>query len=560
MIICPNCAKKVREDAVESGLRVCPRPQCGYHFPMAAALRVQYLVDPGTFKETNADINPVDPLEFPDYPAKVAAAQAKTGMRSAVLTGTAKLNGTTIAIGVTDFRFIAGAMNTVVGHKLFQIIRHAIAQNLPLLLISESGAGAQMQEGLRSLNQMALLTMALNEHRQKGLLSVIILGDSTHGGVIASWASIPQVIFAEPRANIGFVGKAVSDGKMRFRTAEYQFKHGAVDSILARSKQRAVLGTLFKTAFAISHMSEPEDSWDQLENLVKAHESGALQEFLINQAMEVVKDRPLSDKSLYAARSHKRPRSLAYIQRMCPSFTQLRGDRLYADDQAIVGGLGLFAGYLPVMVIAQQKDVEEDASLGITRNGGKAGPSGYWKAIRLMKMAEELGIPVITLIDTPGADISGDSERRGISYALAECIRVMGALKIPTVSVIIGEGGSGGAIALANGDRRLMQQKAIYSVITPDGCAAILWKLEGRHRALDAARLLKITSIDAQEAGLIDVIVNEPEDGADTDPQQAIRLVIMDVATALLQARTIEDRISTRLAKLEAVNTKLGYT
>jgi len=220
------------------------------------------------------------------------------------------------------------------------------------------------------------------------------------------------------------------------------------------------------------------------------------------------------------ARHPARPYTLDYVQAMCEEFHELAGDRLYADDPAIVGGLARIDGR-SIMVIGQQKG--RDTKSKIRRNFGMPRPEGYRKALRLMEMAERFKLPIFTFIDTPGAYPGVGAEERGQSEAIARNLREMADLKVPIVCAIIGEGGSGGALAIGVGDRTIMLQYSTYSVITPEGCASILWK--STEKARDAADALGITASRLLELGLVDKVVREPLGGAHRDPHaMAIRL------------------------------------
>ena len=214
------------------------------------------------------------------------------------------------------------------------------------------------------------------------------------------------------------------------------------------------------------------------------------------------------------ARHPQRPYSLDYINYMTDDFTELRGDRSFADDPAIVGGLMTLVDKR-IMVVGQQKG--RNTKENIYRNFGMAHPEGYRKAQRLMRLAEKFRLPVVTLIDTPGAYPGVGAEERGQFQAIAESLKLMSGLEIPIVSVVIGEGGSGGALALGVTDRILMLEYAVYSVITPEGCAAILWK--NQEKVKEAADALKLTSDHLQSLGMIDRVINEPPGGAHRNPE-----------------------------------------
>jgi acetyl-CoA carboxylase carboxyl transferase subunit alpha len=235
------------------------------------------------------------------------------------------------------------------------------------------------------------------------------------------------------------------------------------------------------------------------------------------------------------ARHPQRPYTLDYIAALCTDFHELHGDRAFADDPAIVGGLARFNGQ-PVMVIGHQKG--RDTRERGYRNFGMPRPEGYRKALRLMKLAEKFEIPVLTFVDTPGAFPGVGAEERNQSEAIGRNLIEMASLRVPIVTTIIGEGGSGGALAIAVGDTVLMLQYSVYSVISPEGCAAILWK--SAEKAPDAAETLGITAHRLKALGLIDRIVNEPLGGAHRDPQQMAQLLRRAVSDALRQLQAID--------------------
>ena len=216
------------------------------------------------------------------------------------------------------------------------------------------------------------------------------------------------------------------------------------------------------------------------------------------------------------ARHPKRPYALDYVHAICEGFQELHGDRQFTDDQALIGGTAFFNGDA-VMIIAQQKG--RDPKERIARNFGMAQPEGYRKALRLMKMAEKFNLPVFTFIDTPGAFPGIESEARHVSEAIAVNLREMAMLRTPTISVVVGEGGSGGALGIGVTDRVLIFENSYYSVISPEGCAAILWK-DGAKAPL-AAEALKVTADSLEKLGVVDEVVTEPSGGAHNDPAQA---------------------------------------
>ncbi len=220
------------------------------------------------------------------------------------------------------------------------------------------------------------------------------------------------------------------------------------------------------------------------------------------------------------ARHPKRPHALDYIQRLFPEFHELHGDRRYADDRAIVGGMARFEDQ-PLMVIGQQKG--RDTKQKVLRNWGMPRPEGYRKALRLMELAAKFSRPILTLVDTPGAYPGIDAEERGQAEAIAFNLREMSRLGVPVIVIVIGEGGSGGALGLAVGNRIFMLENAVYSVISPESCAAIIYRDSGR--AAEAAAALKMTAQDMLKLGLVDAIIPEPGEGAHTDADAAAEFV-----------------------------------
>ena len=254
------------------------------------------------------------------------------------------------------------------------------------------------------------------------------------------------------------------------------------------------------------------------------------------------------------ARHPSRPDMFDYVGRLFSDFVELHGDRRFADDHAIVAGMALYKGD-PVMVVGHQKG--SDTKQKIYRNFGYARPEGYRKAIRLMQLAEKFERPIVVFVDTPAAYPGVESEERGVAEAIAFNLREMSTLRVPIVVVITGEGGSGGALGIAVGDRILMQEFAIYSVIPPEGCAAILWR--DASKKVEAAAALKLTAPDLLAAGIIDEIIREPIGGAHQDPVAATARVDEALARALNEvgALTAEQRLENRYAKFRSMG-KLG--
>ena len=250
------------------------------------------------------------------------------------------------------------------------------------------------------------------------------------------------------------------------------------------------------------------------------------------------------------ARHPQRPHSLDYISRLVDGFSEIHGDRLFGDDPAIVCGFGSFRGQ-QVMAIGQQKGRKTEER--VHRNFGMPRPEGYRKALRCMKLAEKFGRPIVTLLDTPGAYPGKDAEERGQAEAIARNLYEMANLRVPLIAACIGEGGSGGALALGVGNRVLMMENAVYSVISPESCAAIVWRDSGKAEL--AASALKMTAVDLKDLGLVDEIVSEPNNGAHEDLDQAATLLgdALERNLELLAAQSADELVEGRYEKFRSM-------
>ena len=287
---------------------------------------------------------------------------------------------------------------------------------------------------------------------------------------------------------------------------------------------------------------------EQLEEIAKTHDID-----LTEEIKKITKKLENSDtvsrvwEKVELARHTDRPRALDYIDMIIDDFTELHGDRYYGDDPAIVGGIGFLDG-IPVTVIGNMKG--RNLKETIDRNGGMANPEGYRKALRLAKQAEKFGRPLITFIDTQGAYPGLGSEERGIGESIAVNLREFSQLKTPVICIVIGEGGSGGALGIGVGDKIYMLENAIYSVISPEGCASIL--LRDSARAKDAAAMLKITSSDILSMKIVNGVIPEPEDGAHTDPEETAKAIKAQIKADLekLMSKTPEVLVKYRTKKI----------
>ncbi len=530
-INCPDCGSDLSHSEIYQHIRVCH--QCRRHFRLGARARIDLLADEGSFREVNRLLTSVDPLSFSDkvsYRKRLDEAQRRTGLTEAVVTGTCSIDGKVTVLVAMDFEFMGGSMGSVVGEKVALAFELALKQKKPIVIVA-TGGGARMQEGMLSLMQMAKTAAAAQRLQKAGLPYMSVVTDPTTGGIYASFASLGDIILAEPGALVGFAGPRVvsqttGEKDTVSHTSEFLFQHGMVDMVVDRARLRTVLSVLLRLLDPQFRLVQGRGS-----HVYPAPHPQS------ESAWDTVK----------MARDQRRPTALDYIGRIMSNFVELHGDRLYGDDGAVVAGIADLSGQ-PVMVVGQERGHGEPS-----HNEGRSRPEGYRKAQRIMVLASKFRLPLVTFIDTPGAYPGLESEERGMATALATSLALMSQLPVPTLAVVIGEGGSGGALALGLADRVFMQEHAVYSVISPEGAAAILYRDAGR--AEEVAPALKLTARDCLALGVIDLVVPEPEDGAHTDPDAAayeIKNVILQ-ELVLLQSLSLSKLLKDRYDKFRRV-------
>lgn len=527
---CNACKSAIFTEDVKRNYYICPK--CHNYFRVHAWRRVEMIADEGSFEEWDHDMEISNPLGFRGYEEKVRMLQEKTNLAEAVLTGRAKIEGMDVVLGICDGRFMMASMGEVVGEKITRAVERATKEKLPVILYACSG-GARMQEGIVSLMQMAKTSAALKRHSEAGLLYVTVLTEPTTGGVTASWAMLGDIILAEPNALIGFAGPRVIEQTIGqklpkgFQRAEFLLEHGFIDAILERETSRETLAEILRLHGA--GVRKEEDAFLMGSKDGKVESSELSEENLFETDPEEWEEDTLEELELLdgirrsegtgkraseitawerveKARKKDRPVGTDYIDMLFEGFREFHGDRGFRDDPAIVGGIAWFHDR-PVTVIAEAKGKTTKENL--KRNFAMPSPEGYRKALRLMKQAEKFHRPVICFVDTPGAFCGMEAEERGQGEAIARNLYEMSDLKTPVLSLVIGEGGSGGALALAVGDEVWMMENAIYSVLSPEGFASILWK--DSKRAKEAAQVMKLTAGDLKALGIIEEIIGEPE-------------------------------------------------
>ncbi len=544
---CNKCGAAILSEEVINGAYICPK--CHGYFRVPAYKRIEMIADEGSFEEWDMDLDgmdgPPDPLQFKGYSEKIKKLREQTGLKEAVVTGRVKINGKQAVIGVCDGRFMMASMGYAVGEKITRAVERATNENLPVILFTCSG-GARMQEGIISLMQMEKTSAALKRHSDAGLLYVTVLTDPTTGGVTASFAMLGDIIIAEPQALIGFAGPRVIEQTIGeklpegFQRAEFLLGHGFVDQIVKRENMKPVLGRILKMHDHVHPDCRKGKEIRKSDRTEPVQKAGMTEKKAGKKAAE---QEPWSEKSLTAwervcrSRSKERPVGKDYIDILFEDFVELHGDRYYRDDPAIIGGIAYFQG-ICVTVIAQAKGRTTKENL--ERNFAMPSPEGYRKARRLMKQAEKFHRPVINFVDTPGAFCGMEAEERGQGEAIARNLFELSGLKVPVLSVVIGEGGSGGALALAVADEVWMLENSVYSVLSPEGFASILWK--DSSRSAEAAKMMKLTAADLKKLGVIERVFPEPQNFSVLTMKPTAELLRAGLAEFLTKYQKLETK------------------
>ena len=502
---CLLCEESISESPAYLTYRVCP--YCRFHYTLSARQRIELLADKGSFKESHKYLRSVDPLSFSKkgaYGKLLSQDQNRTGLTEAAVTGRCRIDGTETMLVVLDFGFMGGSMGSVVGEKVATALETAARRNLPVVALV-TGGGVRIQEGVLSLMQMAKTVTAANRLRDENMPFIVVLANPSTGQAYASFANLADIILAEPGSLIGLSPMRTLQQTSKIplpldaHTAEAHVSHGLLDNVVDREALQSRLAILLKI---LTNQSMGKGNHNQL--LKSATEEADVEPW------EAVK----------IARHDERPLAMAYIRAMLDPFIELRGDRLSSDDRSIVCGVGFLCGD-PVAIIGQQRRP------GLEGERYHVYPDGLRKAQRVIKLASRFKLPLITLIDTQGADPGLEAEEQGVGNAIATTLSLMVGAPTPIVSVIIGEAGSEGALALGLSDRILMQQYAVYSPISLNHTLGGTYHDHLLDR--EAAEALMLTSRDCVELGIADQIVPEPKGGSHTDVKEAASLLLTAV-------------------------------
>lgn len=459
----------------------------------SARERVALVADEGSFEEWDADVTSDDPLSFNDtkpYLDRLAAARAATGLNEAVLTGRALLDGRPFVAIAGEFGFLGGSIGVATAERIARAFERAVEERLPVVALTASG-GSRMQEGTLAVMGMAKLAAAAGRLRTAGLPYVVCLTHPTTGGVLASWGSLGTVTFALPDALVGFAGPRVVElltGRAlgaRVQRSETLLAQGLIDDVVPPDAVRAAVARVLAVT-----VGRP------------APASSASGTVAVGSERE---EAPASARDAWASLQHvrdrRRPGAGAVLDALAEDVTVLRGARDgHPDDPACFAALARVAGF-PVVVVAQRR--RGDGTPAVMN------AAGYRKARRAIALAAELRLPLVTIVDTPGAELSEDAERGGLAGEIAGCLADMAALPVPTLALLLGEGGSGGALALLAADRVLAAEHASLGVIAPEGASAILYR--DTDHAAELAATQGGASWELRAAGIADALIPEPE-------------------------------------------------
>ena len=500
---CLYCEEPIKDSHSYVTARVCPF--CRFHYTITARERIDLLADSGTFKETHKYLSSVAPLSFAQrgrYGQLLSQDQNRTGLTEAAVTGRCKIDDEDAMLIVLDFSFMGGTMGSVVGEKVATALETAAKGGIPVIAVV-SGGGVRVQEGVLSLMQMAKTVTAANRLRDEGAPFIVVLANPSTGQAYASFANLADVILAEPKSLIGLSPlrtlreTSTIPLPLGAHTAEAHVGHGLLDNVIDREALRARVSALLRILQCHKQDQNKDDKARNFDLLRAADEECAQVE-------------PWD--ALSAVRHSERPASATYFRQILDPFIELRGDRLNSDDRSIVAGVGYLCGQ-PVAVIGQQRrPLAEGERYHVY-------PDGLRKALRVINLASRFKLPLITLVDTQGADPGLEAEEQGIGNAIARTLSAMLDVPTPVVSVVIGEGGSEGALALGLADRILMQQYAVYSPISMNHNLAGAF-----HEPLldrEAADALMLTAQDCVDLGIADRVIPEPEGGSHMDPRAA---------------------------------------
>ena len=509
---CLFCEEPISDSPSYLTYRVCPF--CRFHYTVTARERIELLVDKETFKETYKYVKTVEPLSFSRrnrYRKFLEQDQNRTGLTEAAVTGKCRIGDVETMLIVLDFGFMGGTMGSVVGEKVSMAFENAARRGIPAVAVV-SGGGVRIQEGVLSLMQMAKTVTAANRLRDGEVPFIVVLANPSTGQAYASFANLADVILAEPGSLIGLSPlrtlREVSKTPLPLdaHTAEAHVGHGLLDNVVDRENLQPRIASILQILTAQKHGKSNH------KNLLKSEPEEC--------------DEVEPWEAMTAARNSERPQASSYFRSILDPFIELRGDRLNSDDRSVITGIGFMDGLAVAVIGQQRRTLDEGERYHVF-------PDGLRKAQRLIDLACHFKLPLVTLIDTQGADPGLEAEEQGIGNAIARTLSSMLTVPTPMVSVVIGEGGSEGALALGLSDRILMQQFAIYSPISVNHTLGAAHHDHMLDR--EAAEALMLTAHDCLELGIADEVVPEPDGGSHVDPHEASAVLQTAILTNIFQ-------------------------
>ena len=509
---CLFCEEPISDSPSYLTYRVCPF--CRFHYTVTARERIELLADKETFKETYKYVKTVEPLSFSRrnrYRKFLEQDQNRTGLTEAAVAGKCRIGDVETMLIVLDFGFMGGTMGSVVGEKVSMAFENAARRGIPAVAVV-SGGGVRIQEGVLSLMQMAKTVTAANRLRDGEVPFIVVLANPSTGQAYASFANLADVILAEPGSLIGLSPlrtlREVSKTPLPLdaHTAEAHVGHGLLDNVVDRENLQPRIASILKILTAQKHAKSNH------KNLLKSEPEEC--------------DEVEPWEAMTTARNSERPQASSYFRSILDPFIELRGDRLNSDDRSVVTGIGFMDGLAVAVIGQQRRTLDEGERYHVF-------PDGLRKAQRLIDLASRFKLPLVTLIDTQGADPGLEAEEQGIGNAIARTLSSMLTVPTPMVSVVIGEGGSEGALALGLSDRILMQQFAIYSPISVNHTLGAAHHDHMLDR--EAAEALMLTAHDCLELGIADEVVPEPDGGSHVDPHEASAVLQTAILANLYQ-------------------------
>ena len=515
---CLFCEEPISDSPSYLTYRVCPF--CRFHYTVTARERIELLVDKGTFKENYKYVKTVEPLSFSRrnrYRTFLEQDQNRTGLTEAAVAGKCRIGDVETMLIVLDFGFMGGTMGSVVGEKVSMAFENAARRGIPAVAVV-SGGGVRIQEGVLSLMQMAKTVTATNRLRGEEVPFIVVLANPSTGQAYASFANLADVILAEPGSLIGLSPlrtlREVSKMPLPLdaHTAEAHVGHGLLDDVVDRENLQPRIASILQI------LTAQKRGKSNHKNLLKSEPEEC--------------DEVEPWEAMTAARNSERPQASSYFRSILDPFIELRGDRLNSDDRSVVTGIGFMDGLAVAVIGQQRRPLVEGERYHVF-------PDGLRKAQRLIDLASRFKLPLVTLIDTQGADPGLEAEEQGIGNAIARTLSSMLTVPTPMVSVVIGEGGSEGALALGLSDRILMQQFAIYSPISVNHTLGAVHHDHMLDR--EAAEALMLTAHDCLELGIADEVVPEPDGGSHVDPHEASVVLQTAILTNLFQLSKLSE-------------------